>query len=103
MPEHRRKFTIADKKNIIRQADQIGVINTLKTNNLSYSVFIRWREKLYEMKAMSDSLRITDNIPAIKNLQEENLLLKKIIANQAIELEMKSEELKKHSFSYGKR
>ncbi|HTQ29544.1 MAG TPA: transposase [Puia sp.] len=95
MTSQRRKFTVEEKMEILQQAKQSGIIAALRRHNLSYSVFHRWKEKLTDKGKDPNSRRA--NVPAggrVKELLEENALLKKIIANQAMLLELKEEELR---------
>lgn len=95
MPAQRRRFTVEQKLEILQQAKQSGITAILRKYSLSYSVFHRWKEKLAE-KAKGEN-RIWQNHAnsKIRDLMEENSLLKKIIANQAMLLDLKEEELKK--------
>jgi len=97
MSSHRRKFTTEEKMDILQQAKQAGVTAVLRKHNLSYSVFHRWKDKLIE-KGKSDDTRAShvQVHTKMKELVEENTLLKKIIANQAMLLELKEEELRKN-------
>jgi putative transposase len=103
MPRQRRTFSAEQKLQILQEADQNGVTQTLRKHNLSPNVFSRWRDQFN--KGGSGSLkphyRKTD--PELKALQEENARLKKIIGDQALELEFKTELLKKSDAHYGKR
>lgn len=92
MPGERRKFTTAQKVDILSKANQLGVMRVLKEHNISYSVFSRWRHQL-----SSDDPGIAGEVlqQELKLLQEENRRLKKIIGTMALELEMKQEEIKK--------
>jgi putative transposase len=92
MAAKRRSFSTEEKILILQEAAQSGISNTLNRHNLSYSVFSRWRQQMKERKDLSSTSKISAEI---KSLKEENTLLKKIIANQALELEMINEMLKK--------
>jgi putative transposase len=95
MSRQRRKFTVEQKLQIIQEADQEGVTQTLRKHNLSHSVFLRWKNQFNAGGAGSLQARYRKIDPEIKALQEENARLKKIIGNQALELEFKTELLKK--------
>jgi putative transposase len=86
----RRKFTDEEKLNVLIQAGQNGVSNVLRHYNISYSIFARWKQS-FQKKGIDPLSANTGNKP----LLEENLRLKKIIADQALLLEMKDEELKR--------
>ncbi|MFT3823708.1 MAG: transposase [Chitinophagaceae bacterium] len=99
MATQRRKFTDEEKRTILRKAGEKGVSAVLHEYHLSYSVLARWKKQL-----LGDSSTAQHNQARqeIKHLSDENMRLKKIIAEQALELERKEEELKKY-VPYGKR
>ena len=94
MASQKRKFTEEQKLEILRQANEMGVIAVIRNHNLSYSVFARWREKFMEKDKKELTLK---NKPKskLKQFMEDNTRLKKIIAEQALELERKNEALRK--------
>jgi len=104
MATHRRKFSDDEKLAILQQANKIGVTATMREHSLSYSVFTKWKQKFMRNEP-GMSLSITNNKTRseLKQLNEENMRLKKIIADQALQLEKKDEELKKISMLYAKR
>ena len=94
MASQKRKFTDEQKLEILKQANEMGVIAVIRNHNLSYSVFARWREKFME----KDKKELTfKNKPKskLKQFMEDNTRLKRIIAEQALELERKNEALRK--------
>lgn len=95
MSKTRRKFSVDQKLQIIQEADQNGVTQTLRKHNLSHSVFLRWKNRFHSGGVGLLSPRYHKTDPEIKALQDENARLKKIIGNQALELEFKTELLKK--------
>lgn len=96
MSKQRRKFSVEQKLQIIQEADQQGVTQTLRKHNLSHSVFMRWKGQFNQGGPSSLAARYRKVDPELKALQEENARLKKIIGNQALELEFKTELLKKN-------
>ena len=91
----RRKFTPEERLSILQEARREGRIETIRRHNLAPSLFNRWRV-MYEsggIDGLKNQHKRVD--PVIRELEEENQRLKRIIANQALELEVKSELLKK--------
>ena len=86
----RRKFSDEEKLNVLYQAGQKGVSNVLRHYNISYSLFARW-SKIFQAKGIDPLNASSGN----GSLLEENIRLKKIIADQALSLELKDEELKR--------
>jgi len=94
----RRSFTDEEKLEILHQANQIGITEVLRRHHLSYSVFTRWKQKFMEKGMLPSGSHVTNT--EMKLLLEENTRLKKIIADQALALELKNEELRRlHSSS----
>lgn len=101
MTNARRKFTPEDRLSVLREAEREGRANTLRKYNISPSLYNRWRKKYLSegLKGLKDEYKRTD--PEVLALQAENERLKRIVARQALELEVKSELLKKTSFQPG--
>ena len=95
MSRQRRTFSLDQKLQFMNEADQLGVIQALRKHNLSHSVFLRWKRRFDTGGPASLKPQYHKIDPQIKALQEENARLKKIIGNQALELEFKTELLKK--------
>ena len=96
MAKQRRSFSVEQKLQIIQEADQHGVTQILRKHNLSHSVFLRWKHQFDQGGSASLKPQYRKADPELKALQEENARLKKIIGNQALELEFKTELLKKN-------
>ena len=94
MARLKRKFTNEQKLEILRQANEMGVIAVIRNHNLSYSVFARWREKFMEKNKKRLTLK-NKTKSKLKQFMEDNTRLKKIIADQALEIERKNEALRK--------
>ena len=103
MAKSRRVFSVEQKLQIIQEADQIGVTQVLRKHNLSHSVFLRWKNQFNEGGTVSLQPQYRKIDPELRALQEENARLKKIIGNQALELEFKTELLKKSDAHSAKR
>jgi putative transposase len=96
MGKQRRSFSVEQKLQIIQEADQSGIIQTLRKHNLSHSVYLRWKKQFNQGGARLLQPQYHQVDPELRALQEENARLKKIIGNQALELEFKTELLKKN-------
>jgi putative transposase len=95
MTRERRKWSQADKLQILQEAEQNGLTETLRKYTLSQSLFHRWRKacNAQGMEGLKPHYKTVD--PEVKRLQQENERLKKIIAKQALEIDFKDELLKK--------
>ncbi|MBU3715384.1 MAG: transposase [Ferruginibacter sp.] len=103
MSKSRRSFTVEQKLSIINESEQIGITQTLRKHNLSHSVFLRWKNQFNSGGVSSLKPQYQRIDPEIRALQDENARLKKIIGNQALELEFKTELLKKSDVHWAKR
>lgn len=89
----RRKFTDDEKQKIIDEAFVRGINVVLQEQRLSYSVFARWKKKFYS--GGTDKIKTDPKVVQQLNaLVIENERLKKIIANQALEIQIKAEKLR---------
>lgn len=95
MAQDRRKWSEAQKLQIIQEAEQNGLTETLRKYNLGQSLFHCWR-RAYNgqgMQGLQPHYKTVD--PEVRRLQQENERLKKIIAKQALEIDFKDELLKR--------
>ncbi len=91
----KRKWSEAQKLQIIQEVSQHGLQETLRKYNLSQSLFHKWR-RAYNgegMQGLHPKYKVTG--PATRQLEQENERLKRIVAKQALEIEFKDELLKK--------
>jgi len=102
MTKTRRKFSVEEKLQIIQEAEQSGITPTLRKHNLSHSLLLRWKNQFNNEGVAGLKPRHFKIDPNVRALEEENARLKKIIANQALELEFKTELLKKTGVPLGK-
>lgn len=95
MPRTRRSFTPEERLSLIKEAEREGYMETCRKYNLSPTLLSRWKKKYQEKGAegLKPAYKRVD--PEVRALEEENERLKRIIARQALELEVKTEMLKK--------
>lgn len=98
MSRIKRKFSIEEKLSILQEGENQGVEITCRKHNLSRSLYYRWRNMFnrHGHDGLSPKYHRVD--PEVRALEKENERLKKIIARQALELEVKEELLKKTKF-----
>lgn len=104
MGKTRRHFSVEQKMQILREAESEGMLSTCRRHDLSQALFYRWKHQ-FESKGKDGLIPQYKTIdPELRALREENERLKKIVANQALELEVKTELIKKteHYKKYGK-
>jgi putative transposase len=92
----RRKFTKEQKLEIIHYAEEHGSTEACRRYGLSGSLFYRWRSQ-YETKGLDglENRYKPRQDGRVNDLERENSRLKKIIAEQALELDLAKEMIKK--------
>jgi putative transposase len=95
MTKTRRAFTPEERLSLLQEAEREGYTETCRKYNLSPSMLSGWRKKYQARGAdgLKPAYRRVD--PVLRELQAENERLKRIISRQALELEVKTEMLKK--------
>jgi putative transposase len=88
---NKRKFTQQERLDILREVEQHGIEATVRKHNISRSLYYHWKTKFDRngVDGLADRYYRVD--PAVKVLEKENERLRKIIAKQALELEVKEE------------
>jgi transposase-like protein len=95
MTKQHRHFTPEEKISILREAEREGSTETCRKYQLASSVLSYWRKKYLAngKEGLKGTYKRID--PQVRELEEENLRLKRIIAKQALEIEFKDELIKK--------
>ena len=95
MVKEKRQFTPEEKHSILVEAEREGFTETCRKYSLATSVLSYWKKK-YLAKGKSGLVASYRRIdPKVKELEAENERLKKIVAKQALEIEFKTELIKK--------
>ena len=81
---------------ILREGEENGVTETCRKYEIGNGLFYHWRNQFNSkgIEGLQGGNRPRVD-PALKELEKENEALKKIVARQALELEVKNELLKK--------
>jgi putative transposase len=95
MTTTRRKFTPEERLSILQEGEREGQASTIRKYHIAPSLYGRWKHKYLHdgIYGLKDKHKKVD--PALRELELENERLKRIIAKQALEIEVKSELLKK--------
>jgi putative transposase len=90
----RRKFTVDQKLAILKEAETEGVTQTLRKHNIYSNMLYKWKEQLETngKEGLKPYQRID---PEVKRLQQENLALKKLLADKELAIAVKDALLKK--------
>ncbi len=79
-----KKYTTEDKIRILREADAgKGILEVCREHNISEQTYYRWKRKYGGME-QSEARRL-------KDLEEENGRLKRLVADQALDIQILKE------------
>lgn len=95
MAKQNRKFSAEEKFSILQEAEREGMAQTGRKYGIANSVMHYWRSKYLAkgQEGLKQSRQRVD--PRVRELEEENERLKRVITKQAIALEVKDEIIKK--------
>lgn len=95
MSKTRRKFSPEERLAIIQEAEREGSAQTSRKYNLSPSLLGKWKQRYLGkgIEGLKSAYKRID--PEVRRLEDENERLKKIIAKQALQIEIQGELLKK--------
>jgi transposase-like protein len=95
MKRARRNFTPEERLSILQEGERDGHSIALRKYQIAPSLYARWKNKYLKegIYGLKDKHKKVD--PLLRDLELENERLKRIIAKQALEIEVKSELLKK--------
>lgn len=88
-----RRVKAKEKLQIIEEAKLHGVIETCRAYGISPSTYYGWTRSEEGSESTEDQLRKT--VSEIRRLEEENLMLKKLLAEKELSLEIKEQLHKK--------
>ena len=92
----KRKFSKEEKLNILKEASEQGVKNTLDKYGLYPATYYSWKNKFESMGEAGFRHGMTpEHFKEIRRLEKENALLKKIVAEKELEGRLKDEIIKK--------
>lgn len=95
MTKTSRKWSAAQKLAILQEAEQEGVAKTCRKHQLAESMIGKWRRKLQAQGPAGLEPYFQRESPDFHRLSEENRRLKTLVADQALELQLIREVLKK--------
>jgi putative transposase len=90
-----RKWSAAQKLAILQEAERDGVAKTCRKHQLAESMIGKWRLKLEEHGEAGLESHSHRESPEFHRMADENRRLKQLVADQALELQLVREVLKK--------
>lgn len=90
-----KKWSLEEKLEILSSCEELGVVETCRKYSVSTGSLYSWKKK--HEKQGEAGLKVThdDRSKELKQAEEENRILRKLLANKEIELEIGRELLKK--------
>lgn len=98
MGKIKKKFSLEEKLQILNDGETQGVEVTCRKHHLARSVYYHWKNKFDRQGPDGLTPAYNRVNPEVKSLEKENERLRKIVAKQALALEVKEELLKKTKF-----
>jgi len=90
-----KRWSLLEKLEILASSEEIGVVDTCRKYSVSTGTFYSWKKK-FDNKG-EDGLKVNYDLKSkeFKQVEEENRVLRKLLGNKEIELEVQRELLKK--------
>src|SRR5665811_377213 len=90
-----KRWSVLEKLEILASSEEIGVVETCRKYSVSTGTFYSWKKK-FDNKG-EDGLKVNYDLKSkeFKQVEEENRVLRKLLGNKEIELEVQWELLKK--------
>lgn len=97
-----KRKTSLEKEKILKDIEKLGIVEGCRKHGISASTYYEWdrKYKSYGLKGLGAYNQVSDK--DLKNLENENALLKKIIIDKELKIEMQAELLKKKMLQWGK-
>lgn len=90
-----KKWTLSEKMEILKSSEEIGIVEACRKYSVSTGTFYSWKKK-FDHKG-EEGLKISYDTKSkeLKQAEEENRVLRKLLSDKEIELEIQRELLKK--------
>jgi len=96
----RKRYSAEEKFLILKEAEEHGVVKTCERHGVDPTTYYVWKEK-YEAEGIAGLLPMkagrTPEVKDIKELEKENRILKKLLAEKEVLLAAQLELIKKKS------
>ena len=90
-----RRWIQEDKLSILALAEEKGIVEACRERGVSTGTFYSWKKKFDSEGEAGLSVRYQTKSKELKQAEEENRLLRKLLSDREIELEVQRELLKK--------
>jgi putative transposase len=90
-----KKWTLKEKLEILSTSEEIGVVETCRKYSVSTGTFYSWKKKFDHKGEAGLKVTYDTKTKEHKASEEENRVLRKLLSDREIELEVQRELLKK--------
>lgn len=90
-----KKWSLSEKLTILQEALENGVIETCRKHSLSTGTYYLWKKKFDSQGESGLKPMVSNKSKELKKAEEENRILRKLLSDKDIELEVQRELLKK--------
>ena len=90
-----KKWSLAEKLEILSFSEEIGIVETCRKYGVSTGTLYSWKKKHDNHGEAGLKVTYDTRSKELKQAEEENRILRKLLANKEIELEVSRELLKK--------
>jgi putative transposase len=91
----KRRWTLEEKLAILNEAETGNVVEVCRRHNVSTGTFYNWKKKFDTKGEAGLRVKYDTSSPEMKKAEEEIRILRKLLADREIELEIQKELLKK--------
>lgn len=90
-----RKWSLEEKLEILSSSEELGIVDTCRKHKVSTGTFYSWKKKYDTQGEAGLKATYDTRSKELKQAEEENRILRKLLSNKDIELEVQRELLKK--------
>lgn len=90
-----KRWNLKEKLEILEQAKEFGVIETCRKFSVSTGNYYNWRKKFEQKGEAGLKTTYQKKSKELREAEEENRVLRKLLSDREIELEVQRELLKK--------
>ena len=90
-----KKWSLTEKLEILCSSEKIGIVETCRKYSVSTGTFYSWKKKFDHKGEAGLKVVYDSKSKELKDSEEENRILRKLLSNTEIELEVQRELLKK--------
>lgn len=90
-----KKWSLEEKLEILSSSEELGTVETCRKYKVSTATFYSWKKKFDSQGEAGLKVTYDTRSKELKQAEEENRLLRKLLSDKEIELEVQRELLKK--------